>query len=233
MSKIIWDQVGKKIYETGVSKGVLFLTDDTGAYSKGVAWNGLSQVTESPSGGEATSVYADNIKYLNMLSAEEFNATIEAYTYPPEFGECDGSKEVAPGVMIGQQDRLTFGFSYETIVGNDVKLNNYGRKIHIVYGATASPSEKNYQTVNDSPEAAAFSWEIKTTPVPVENFKPTATMVIDSTKTSAEKMAALEAIIYGSEESEPRLPLPDEIIGLMKDETVGASVMRASRKSTL
>lgn len=215
MSKLVWDKSGERLYETGVKKGVLYVQDDTGAYPKGVAWNGLTAVTESPSGAEATPLYADDIKYLNLISNEEFGASIEAYMYPDEFMECDGSASVATGVVIGQQKRKAFGLCYRTVLGNDLANNEYGYKIHIIYGALAAPSEKAYATVNDSPEAITFSWEVTTTPVEVEGFKPTATLTIDSTKVDAEKLAALEAILYGSESEEARLPLPSEIITLV------------------
>ena len=215
MAKLEWDKAGEHFYETGVDHGVLYLLGEGGAYTKGVAWNGLTAVTESPSGAEATPLYADNIKYLNLMSAEEFGATIEAYTYPEEFAECDGSASIAEGVSIGQQTRKTFGLSYRTIIGNDVD-NNLGYKLHLIYGALAAPSEKAYATVNDNPEAITFSWEVTTTPVSVEGFKPTATVTIDSTKCDKTKLAALEAILYGSESEEARLPLPGEIATLMK-----------------
>ena len=217
MSKIVWDQTGEKLYETGVKNGVLYPQAEGGLYPKGVAWNGLTAVTESPSGAEATALYADDIKYLNLVSAEEFGATIEAYMYPKEFEECDGTAEIAPGVSIGQQARKTFGMSYKTTLGNDVDNNDYGYKLHIIYGALASPSEKGYATINDSPEAITFSWEVKTTPVAVNGFKPTASLVIDSTKVKPEKLKALEDILYGTNEAEARLPLPDEIAELMKE----------------
>lgn len=214
MSKILWDQTGDRLYETGVKKGVLYV-QEAGAYPKGVAWNGLTAVTESPSGAEATALYADDIKYLNLYSAEEFGGTIEAYTYPDEFGACNGEADLTTGVTIGQQTRKAFGMSYVTTVGNDTEGTDHGYKIHIVYGATASPSEKAYATINDSPEAITFSWEFTTTPVAVDGFKPTASVVIDSTKVDAEKLAALEAVLYGSESEEARLPLPSEIITLV------------------
>lgn len=214
MSKLVWDQVGERLYETGTKKGVLY-PFESNAYAKGVAWNGLTAVTESPSGAEATAIYADDIKYLNLRSAEEFGATIEAYTYPDEFAECDGSAYIAPGIKIGQQKRKMFGFSYTTTVGNDTEGDDHGYKIHLVYGATASPSEKSYQTINDSPEAITFSWEVATTPVEVKGFKPTATLEIDSTKVDADKLTALEDILYGTENAEPRLPLPDEVVALV------------------
>ena len=212
---LVWDAAGKRFYETGVKKGVLYVQDNKGAYPKGVAWNGLTGVTESPSGAEANPIYADDMKYLNLYSAEEFGATIEAYTYPDEFAECDGSAELTAGVTIGQQRRKAFGMCYRTVLGNDVTGEDYGYKLHIIYGAMASPSEKAYATVNDSPEAITFSWEVTTTPVNVEGMKPTASLVIDSTKVDASKLSALEAILYGSENTDPRLPLPNEIKTLM------------------
>ena len=214
MSKLVWDQSGDRLYETGVKKGVLYPME-SGAYPKGVAWNGLTAVTESPSGAEATALYADDIKYLNLYSAEEFGGTIEAYTYPVEFGACNGEASLATGVVIGQQSRKAFGLSYVTTVGNDTDGTDFGYKIHIVYGAMASPSEKAYATINDSPEAITFSWEFTTTPVAVEGFKPTASVVVDSTKVAPEKLAALEALLYGTESEEAKLPLPDEIITLL------------------
>lgn len=224
MSKIKWDDTGKRLYETGVKNGVLYPKNSTtGDYDKGVAWNGLTAVTESPSGAEATPLYADNMKYLNLMSAEEFGATIEAYTYPDEFALCDGTAELAKGVNIGQQSRTIFGLSYKTLIGNDVNGTDLGYKLHLVYGAMAAPSEKAYATVNDSPEAITFSWAVTTTPVAVEGFKPTASIVIDSTKADAAKLAALETILYGKDATtdpaspavEPRLPLPDEVKTLM------------------
>lgn len=199
MAKIVWDQTGERLYETGVDHGVLYVQQTGGTYPKGVAWNGLTTVTESPSGAEATPLYADNIKYLNLMSTEEFGATIEAYTYPDEFAECDGSSTLVDGVTIGQQTRKTFGMCYRTSLGNDVDGTAYGYKLHIIYGATASPSEKAYATVNDSPEAITFSWEVTTTPVNVTNAKPTASLVIDSTKADPDKLAEFEAILYGSD----------------------------------
>lgn len=216
MAKLVWDQSGQRFYETGVSNGVLYVQDESGAYPKGVAWNGLTAVTESPSGAEATPLYADDIKYLELYSAEEFGATIEAYTYPEEFEACDGSAEIAVGVTIGQQTRKAFGLCYKTVVGNDVKGNELGYKLHLIYGCKAAPSEKAFQTINDSPEAITFSWEVTTTPVAVEGFKPTANLVIDSTKVDAEKLAALEAKLFGSDSEEAALPLPDEIVDMMK-----------------
>ena len=219
MSKIVWDQTGERLYETGVKRGVLYVQDSGGTYPKGVAWNGLTAVTESPSGAEATPLYADDIKYLNLISTEELGGTIEAYTYPDEFAECDGSASIATGVYIGQQPRKTFGMCYTTTVGNDVDSNAHGYKLHLIYGALASPSEKAYSTINDSTEAITFSWEFSTTPVNVTGFKPTANIVIDSTKATPEKLAALEKILYGDTEVEPRLPLPDEVAQVM---TAGA-----------
>ncbi|MDD3204158.1 MAG: hypothetical protein PHS74_00255 [Lachnospiraceae bacterium] len=216
MSKLTWDETGKRTYETGVNQAVLYPISTDGAYPKGVAWNGLTTVTESPSGAEASPIYADNMKYLNLMSAEEFGATVEAYTYPEEFETCDGSAEIADGVIIGQQSRKTFGLSYKTLIGNDTDGTDHGYKLHLIYGALAAPSEKGYQTVNDSPEAITFSWELSTTPVSVTGFKPTASLTIDSTKIDASKLAALEAILYGSESEEARLPLPDEVATLVK-----------------
>lgn len=224
MSKLVWDKTGERIYETGVKNGVLYIKGPDGAYSNGVAWNGLTAVTESPSGAEPTPLYADDIKYLNLMSTEEFSATIEAYTYPDEFAECDGSVSLIDGVTIGQQTRKQFGMCYKTTVGNDVSGNEYGYKLHMIYGCLAAPSEKAYATINDSPEAITFSWEVSTTPVNVNNNKPTATLTIDSTKVDKSKLAALEEILYGKDPTtnggsdgvDPRLPLPDEIATLMK-----------------
>lgn len=215
MSKLVWDKTGERLYETGVKQGVLYVQDAQGAYPKGVAWNGLTTVTESPSGAEATPLYADDIKYLNLMSTEELGGTIEAYTYPDEWAECDGSASIATGVYIGQQPRKTFGMCYRTTLGNDVENNAYGYKLHLIYGALASPSEKAYATINDSPEAITFSWEFSTTPVNVEGFKPTANIVIDSTKIEPDKLAALEAVLYGDVESEARLPLPNEVVQIL------------------
>lgn len=215
MSKIIWDNTGEHLYETGVDHGVLYIQDKNGAYPMGVAWNGLTAVTESPSGAESTPLYADNIKYLNLVSAEEFGATIEAYTYPVEFAECNGEAALVAGVNLGQQNRKTFGLCYRTTVGNEVAGNAFGYKLHLIYGCQAAPSEKAYATINDSPEAITFSWEVTTTPVPVENFKPTSYIVIDSTKADPDKLAALEAVLYGDESTDPKLPLPNEIKTLM------------------
>ena len=223
MSKIVWDKTGERLYETGVDHGVLYPIASGGTYPKGVPWNGLVSVSENPTGAEATAQYADNIKYLNLLSAEEFGATIEAFTYPDEFAVCDGSAEIIPGVMIGQQSRKVFGLCYRTLIGNDVDGSDHGYKLHLIYGALASPSEKAYTTVNDSPEAITLSWEVTTTPVPVTNFKPTASLVIDSTKFDINKMQELEEVLYGKDGTgdpetgavEPRLPLPDEVATLL------------------
>ena len=215
MAKLVWDQTGERYYETGVKMGVLY-PQENGTYPKGVAWNGLTAVTESPSGAEATALYADDTKYLSLMSAEEFGATIEAYTYPDEFAQCDGSAELATGVSIGQQKRKAFGLCYRTVLGNDTENNDYGYKLHLIYGALAAPSEKAYATINDSPEAITFSWEVTTTPASVAGFKPTASITIDSTKADAEKLAALEAKLYGSASEEATLPLPDEVATIFK-----------------
>ena len=213
MAELTWDDIGEKLYETGVDHGVLYLPDPgTGAYDEGVAWNGLVSVTESPSGAEPTAQYADNIKYLNLISAEEFAATVEAFTYPDEFAQCDGSAEPQPGVLVGQQDRRGFGLAYRTKLGNDLEGDAHGYKLHLVYGAKAAPSEKAYTTINDSPEAITFSWELSTTPVPVAGLKPTSLLVIDSTKVDAADLAALEDILFGTVGDDPRLPLPDEVL---------------------
>lgn len=217
MSKLVWDQTGERLYEAGVKMGVLYPQATGGTYPKGVAWNGLTSVSESPEGAEPEPLYADDIKYLNLMSVEEFKATIEAYTYPEEFAECDGSKSIATGVTVGQQKRKAFGLCYRTTLGNDVDGNDHGYKLHIVYGALAAPSEKAYETINDSPEAATFSWEISTTPVAVskEGCQPTASITIDSTKADPTALKKLEDILYGSGDTEARLPLPDEITTLM------------------
>ena len=212
---LVWDAVGERYYETGVDHGVLYLRDETGAYTKGVAWNGLTAVSEAPSGAEVNAQFADNIKYLNLMSGEEFSATIEAFMYPDEFEECDGSATLATGVSIGQQNRKTFGFSYRTKIGNDVAGQDLGYKIHLVYGCLAAPSERGYQTVNDSPEALTFSWEVSTTPVPVTGFKPTATVTINSRTTDPAKLKALEDLLYGTNTAEARLPMPDTIAALI------------------
>lgn len=230
MSKIIWDKTGERLYETGVDHGVLYPIQAGGLYSKGVAWNGLTAVTESPSGAEASPIHADNIKYVNLVSAEEFGATIEAYMYPDEFAECDGSVEIMPGMFAGQQSRKMFGLAYRTILGNDVDLDEYGYKLHLIYGCLAAPSDKGYSSKNESPEAVSLSWEISTTPVAIDKeidgkkLKPTATLTFESTKFSAAFMASLEEILYGKDPATPdgddgveaRLPLPDEIITLFE-----------------
>lgn len=227
--KLAWDQIGERLYETGVDRGVLYPINEESKYTPGVAWNGMTGVTESPSGAEATDLYADNTKYLSMRSAETFGATIEAYTYPDEFAECDGSAEIATGVKIGQQTRKVFGLCYRTVLGNDVNGNDHGYLLHLIYGCTASPSEKAYATINDSPEAITFSWEVTTTPVNVEGFKPTASLTIDSTKANATDLATLEGILYGTPAGaegtpaavEPRLPLPDEVADIMSTTVAG------------
>lgn len=197
MSRLVWDDVGDRLYETGVRNGVLYLKDSYGAYPEGVAWNGLTSITEKPSGADVTKIYADDTKYLNLTAAEEFGATIEAYTYPEAFSECDGSSELADGVIVGQQSRKAFGLCYRTVLGNDIDGESHGYKLHLIYGATASPSEKQYQSINDSPEAITFSWDVETVPVKVTGFKPTSIITIDSTKCNATKLAALEAKLYG------------------------------------
>lgn len=216
MSKLKWDESGKRLYETGVKQGVLYVMND-GAYGTGVAWNGLTAVTESPSGAEATPLYADDIKYLELYSAEEFGATIEAYTYPDEFGACDGTVTLEKGIIIGQQTRSTFALCYRTTIGSDTKGNKHGYKLHIVYGCKASPSEKAYSTINDSPEAITFSWEVTSTPVEVTGQDPTSTIVLDSTKLKPATMTAVEAKLYGDTSEEPTLLMPDELIALVKE----------------
>lgn len=227
MSKLVWDAIGEHYYETGVRNGVLYTSKTTtendvtttDPYGKAVAWNGLTAVTESPSGAEATALWADDIKYLSLISAEEFGGTIEAYTYPDEFAECDGSASISEGIKIGQQPRATFGLCYRTVLGNDSEGEAYGYKLHIIYGCKAAPSEKAYATINDSPEAITFSWELSTVPVPVSGHKPTATLELDSTKLGKAKMKAIEDVLYGRDADveqsitalEGRLPLPDEI----------------------
>ena len=224
MAKLVWDAVGEHLYETGVDQGVLYPWDSTqNAYGTGVAWNGLTTITETPSGADFTAIYADNIKYLNLQAAEEFGGTIEAYTYPDEWMECDGSAEIATGAVIGQQARKSFGLCYRTKIGNDVDSSEHGYKLHIVYGCLATPSERAYQTINDSPEAISFSWEFQTTPVPVlgangqpiNGAKPTSIITIDSTKADATKLATLEGILYGGENTEARLPLPAEVVSTL------------------
>lgn len=215
MAKLVFNNVGERLFETGVKNGVLYVMGDDGTYENGVVWNGLTAVTESPSGAETTPLYADDVKYVVIYAAEEFGATVEAYTYPEEFEECDGSASIFEGITIGQQTRKSFGMCYKTSVGNDVQGQDFGYKIHIIYGAKAAPSEKSYSTINDSPEAVTFSWELSTVPVPVEGFNPTATMVIDSTRVPAEKMALIEDKLYGTEDSEATLPLPGELLALL------------------
>lgn len=215
MSRIKWDETGKRLFETGVDRGVFFPVDDTGKYGAGVPWNGLTGVSENPTGAEPNPLYADNIKYLNLFSTEEFGATVEAYTYPPEFKECDGSKSIAKGVYIGQQVRRKFGFAYRTLIGNDVKGQDFGYIIHLVYGCQASPSDKGYQTVNDNPDAITFSWEFSTTPVEVEGHRPTATVEINSTECDPAKLKAFEDVLYGGENEESKLPLPAEVASLL------------------
>lgn len=214
MAVLVWDKTGERVYETGVDHGVLYIPDAGGDYDTGFAWNGLTAVTESPSGAEASPQYADNIKYLNLVSAEEFSATLEAFTYPDEFGQCDGTATPQPGVLIGQQTRKTFGLSYRTKVGNDVDGADHGYKLHLLYGCLASPSEKAYSTINDSPEAITFSWEITTTPVLVTGRNPTSLIVIDSRTANSTDLAALEIILYGDVATAPRLPTPNEIVTL-------------------
>lgn len=215
MAAIVWDKTGERFYETGIDRGVLYPTAEGGEYGNGVPWNGLTGVTESPSGAEATALYADNMKYLSLMSVEEFGATVEAYTYPKEFKECDGSATIASGVVIGQQERKAFGLCYRTKIGNDVEGDDLGYLIHIIYGAKASPSEKPYATINDSPDAITFSWELTTTPINVDGFKPTASITIDSRDANPTDLASLERILYGDESNEPRLPLPDELVTIM------------------
>ena len=223
MSKLVWDETGKRFYETGVDHVVLYPMNNNGAYNGGVSWNGVTAITESPSGAEATPLYADNIKYLNLLSAEDFGATLESYTYPDEWAACDGSAEIATGVVIGQQPRKAFGLCHRTKIGNDIDGQDHGYKLHLIYNAMATPAERGYQTINNDPEAITFSWTITTNPVDVSGHKPTASLIIDSTKVDAAKLASLEEILYGknptssggTDGAEPRLPLPDEIINLL------------------
>lgn len=220
--KLVWDNVGERFYETGVKNCALYLQNTDGSYPKGVAWNGISAINESPSGAESSPIYADDTKYLNLISNEELSASIEAYTYPDEFAECDGSAEIATGITIGQQPRKAFGLAYKTTLGNDIVGNEYGYKLHLLYGCKAAPSEKAYSTINDSPEAITFSWEISTTPINVKGFKPTSNLTIDSSKVAPEKLAALETVLFGSESTEARLPLPDEIITLVGEPSPAA-----------
>lgn len=216
MARLIWDEVGQRFFETGVKNGVLYVQDNDGSYKNGVVWNGLTAVTESPSGAEETPLYADDVKYLTLRSAEEFGATVEAYTYPEEFEQCDGSASIASGVTIGQQARRAFGLCYRTSVGNDIQGQNFSYKLHLIYGCTVAPSEKSYSTINDNPEAITFSWELSTVPVPVEGFSPTASLVIDASKVDEGKMELLENALFGDESNEAKLLLPNEIMELLK-----------------
>ena len=218
MAKLEFNTVGERLFETGVKRGVLYVMGNSGTYENGVVWNGLTAVTEKPTGAEATNLYADDIKYLVLTGAEEFEATIEAYTYPEEFEQCDGSASLVTGVNIGQQSRKSFGFCYTTSLGNDTEGQDHGYKIHIIYGCKAKPSEKAYSTINDNPEAITFSWDVTTTPVPVTGVKPTATVVIDSTRVNPTKLQKLEEKLYGSSSTEPTLPSPDEIKALLAEE---------------
>jgi len=232
MTQLTWDETGKRFYETGVDRGVLYIQDSLGAYTGGVAWNGLTAVTESPTGAEANPQYADNIKYLNLISTEEFGATIEAFTYPDEFAQCDGTATPSVGVSVGQQTRKTFGFAYRTKLGNDIAGADYGYKLHLIYGALAAPSEKAYATVNDSPEALTFSWDVTTTPVAVPDLKPTAKLTIDSTKVDATALADLEALIYGTVGVNPVLPLPGDVLDIFADGLIEAVPTAPSYNST-
>lgn len=216
MARLIWDEVGQRFFETGVKNGVLYVQDNDGSYKNGVVWNGLTAVTESPSGAEETPLYADDVKYLTLRSAEEFGATVEAYTYPEEFEQCDGSASIAAGVTIGQQARRAFGLCYRTSVGNDIQGQNFSYKLHLIYGCTVAPSEKSYSTINDNPEAITFSWELSTVPVPVDGFSPTASLVIDASKVDEGKMQLLEDALFGNEENEAKLLLPNEIMDMLK-----------------
>lgn len=216
MARLIWDEVGQRFFETGVKNGVLYVQDNDGSYKNGVVWNGLTAVTESPSGAEETPLYADDVKYLTLRSAEEFGATVEAYTYPEEFEQCDGSASIAAGVTIGQQARRAFGLCYRTSVGNDIQGQNFSYKLHLIYGCTVAPSEKSYSTINDNPEAITFSWELSTVPVPVDGFSPTASLVIDASKVDEGKMQLLEDALFGDESNEAKLLLPNEIMEILK-----------------
>lgn len=216
MARLIWDEVGQRFFETGVKNGVLYVQDNDGSYKNGVVWNGLTAVTESPSGAEETPLYADDVKYLTLRSAEEFGATVEAYTYPEEFEQCDGSATIAEGVTIGQQARRAFGLCYRTSVGNDIQGQNFSYKLHLIYGCTVAPSEKSYSTINDNPEAITFSWELSTVPVPVDGFSPTASLVIDASKVDEGKMQQLEDALFGNESNEAKLLLPNEIMEMLK-----------------
>ena len=216
MARLIWDEVGQRFFETGVKNGVLYVQDNDGSYKNGVVWNGLTAVTESPSGAEETPLYADDVKYLTLRSAEEFGATIEAYTYPEEFEQCDGSAAIAAGITIGQQARRAFGLCYRTSVGNDIQGQNFSYKLHLIYGCTVAPSEKSYSTINDNPEAITFSWELSTVPVPVDGFSPTASLVIDASKVDEGKMQLLENALFGDDQNGAKLLLPNEIMELIK-----------------
>ena len=216
MARLIWDEVGQRFFETGVKNGVLYVQDNDGSYKNGVVWNGLTAVTESPSGAEETPLYADDVKYLTLRSAEQFGATIEAYTYPEEFEQCDGSAQIANGVTIGQQARRAFGLCYRTAVGNDIQGQEFSYKLHLLYGCTVAPSEKSYSTINDNPEAITFSWELSTVPVPVDGFSPTASLVIDASKVDEGKMQQLEDALFGDESNEAKLLLPNEIMEMLK-----------------
>ena len=218
MARLIWDEVGQRFFETGVKNGVLYVQNNDGSYANGVVWNGLTAITESPSGAEETPLYADDVKYLTLRSAEEFGATIEAFTYPEEFEQCDGSAQIAAGITVGQQARRAFGLCYRTAVGNDIQGQEFSYKLHIIYGCTVAPSEKSYSTINDNPEAITFSWELSTVPVPVDGFKPTASLIIDASKVDAGKLQLLENALFGDAENEATLLLPNQIMELMKAE---------------
>lgn len=218
MARLIWDEVGQRFFETGVKNGVLYVQNNDGSYANGVVWNGLTAITESPSGAEETPLYADDVKYLTLRSAEEFGATIEAFTYPEEFEQCDGSAQIAMGITVGQQARKAFGLCYRTAVGNDIQGQEFSYKLHIIYGCTVAPSEKSYSTINDNPEAITFSWELSTVPVPVDGFKPTASLVIDANKVEPGKLLLLENALFGDAENEATLLLPNQIMELMKAE---------------
>lgn len=237
MSVLVWDGTGERLYETGVDRGVLFQIDEAGDYVDGVAWNGLTAVTDSPTGAESNKQYADNITYLNLISAEEFGCTIEAFTYPDEFGQNDGTATPTPGVSLGQQRRRSFGFCWRTRLGNDVEGTDYGYKLHLAWGCLAAPSEKAYATINDSPEAITFSWEVTTTPVAVgvvggNEYKPTAKITIDSTKVDPVKLAALEAMLYGTVGTDPEMPSPADVITMMSSTLTSATPAAPTYNST-
>lgn len=231
MTKLAWDGTGERRYETGVDQGVLYIPDDTGAYAAGYAWNGLTAVTEAPTGAAATPQYADNVKYLNLISNESFAGTIEAFTYPDQFGQCDGTNEPSPGVLIGQQTRKTFGLAYRTKVGNDVDGSDFGYKLHLVYGLTAAPSSKAYATVNDQPAAIAFNWAIESIPVKVTGLRPTSLLVIDSTVVSADSLLALENALYGTSGTDAYLPLPDDVVAFFGDDITFVRLVGANAPS--